>query len=300
MENKHTNIPTKVEEKFSFINLIRKLLNKTSKSKDIKGRIKYISYPPKKGFSNKQKREIEELEINDVSIVGENRDISLNDLSCLKKLSLGKGVIAVTEGSIPNFIEILELSETVKQIPPNAIVDSLIKRVQGRDFCIATNSDKTISDIYMDTDERLHFIETKLLSISALDSAENEVEQSQENIAENGVKEILEASSKFENKQTLYVYDEGKLGTRRYRIHAVLDEFPIPENRSKSFSDDKLIGILINGAEEVDLEELSRYQNLQEIYINKSIRVTGGLEDIYTSNKNEKYLKIVREREFII
>ena len=218
----------------------------------------------------------------------------------MKKLSLGKGVIAVTEGSIPNFIEILELSETVKQIPPNAIVDSLIKRVQGRDFCIATNSDKTISDIYMDTDERLHFIETKLLSISALDSAENEVEQSQENIAENGVKEILEASSKFENKQTLYVYDEGKLGTRRYRIHAVLDEFPIPENRSKSFSDDKLIGILINGAEEVDLEELSRYQNLQEIYINKSIRVTGGLEDIYTSNKNEKYLKIVREREFII
>ena len=43
MENKHTNIPTKVEEKFSFINLIRKLLNKTSKAKDIKGIIKYIS-----------------------------------------------------------------------------------------------------------------------------------------------------------------------------------------------------------------------------------------------------------------
>lgn len=302
MENRHTNIPTKVEEKFSFMNLIRKLLNRTNKIKDVKGKVKYISYPPKRGFSNKQKREIKELEINDVLIVGENREVSLKELSNLKKLSLGNGVIAVTEGSIPNTgLEILELSETVKQIPPNAIIDSSIKIVQGKDFAIATNSDNVTSDIYMDTDERLHFIETKEFSISAINNTENGEESKQETIAEKAVKELLEATSSFENKQTLYVFDEGKLGTRRYQIHAVLDKFPMPENRSKSFADDKLIGILINGVEEIDLEELSKYQNLQEIYINKNIKVNdAGIEDIYTSDNNAKYIKIIRERELTI
>lgn len=302
MENRHTNIPTKVEEKFSFMNLIRKLLNRTNKIKDVKGKVKYISYPPKRGFSNKQKREIKELEINDVLIVGENREVSLKELSNLKKLSLGNGVIAVTEGSIPNTgLEILELSETVKQIPPNAIIDSSIKIVQGKDFAIATNSDNVTSDIYMDTDERLHFIETKEVSISAISNTENGEESKQETIAEKAVKELLEATSSFENKQTLYVFDEGKLGTRRHQIHAVLDKFPMPENRSKSFADEKLIGILINGVEEIDLEELSKYQNLQEIYINKNIKVNdAGIEDIYTSDNNAKYIKIIRERELTI
>lgn len=293
MENKHTNIPTKVEEKFSFINLIRKLLNKTSKAKDIKGRIKYISYPPKKGFSSKQKREIEELEINDVSIVGENRDVSLNELSNLKKLYLGRDVIAVTEGSIPNSgIEVLELSDTVKQIPPNAITQSSIKKVQGKNFCIASSSRNTISDIYIDTDERLHYVETGHISLGMSDyieqhggNVEEEVAAALKTISEG----ILNESSASPNEDTLYIYDEGKSGSRVFTIHTLLDKFPIPDGRNKTFPDDKLIGILINGKEEIDLEQLAVYPNLQNIYIGQNVKrvlSTGDLRD--TKNINQK------------
>lgn len=288
MENKDTNIPTKVEEKSSFMDLIRKLLNRTSKSTDIKGRVKYISYPPKKGFSNKQKREIEELEINDIPIIGENRDTSLNELTNLKKLSLGRGVVALTEECIPSYgIQVLELSDTVKQIPPNAITESSIKRVQGKDFCIASNSTNTTSDIYIDTNERLHFVESGHISLGNEDyinqhggSVEEEVLATSNTIAQG----ILQESSNFENKHTLYIYDRGIPGARRYTVHTVLDKFPMPENRSMSFSDERLIGVLVAGTEEVDLEQLSKYPNLQNIYIDKNVKRVLGSESLKDTN----------------
>lgn len=294
MEIKDSTIPTKVEERYSFLYLIRKILKKTSKTIDKKGKVKYISYPLKKGFTDKQKRELEELEINDVPIVGETRDMSLESLVNLKKLILGRGVVAISEKTIPNFnLETLELSDTVKQIPPNVIMASTIKKVKGKDFCIASRMGETRTDIYIDTDERLHYIENGHLSSNQLDYIESHgenIDSSISTISNTIITNLLEESSNFENKDTLYIFNENKLGTRNYSVHAVIDEYPMPQNRTKTFSDDKLVGILVNGKEEIDLEILSRYPNLQKIYIGKDVKRLVGTEtlketDIINKNK---------------
>lgn len=285
MENNHTSIPTKVEEKYSFMDFVRKLLNKTSKVKDAKGRIKYISYPPKKGFSSKQKNEIVELEINDVPIIGENRDISIRELLNLRRLSLGRGVIAITEGAISQGkIRTLELSDTVKQIPPGAITKSSIKTVQGKDFCITSNSTETVSDIYIDTDERLHYIEAGHISLGLSDYIHEHSDNMEDFIYENTERITNGILSNSRNKNTLYIYDEGKPSSGILALHAVLDEFPMPGSRTKTFSDDRLIGILINGKEEVDLKQLSAYPNLQSIYIGENVKRVLATKDLTDTN----------------
>ena len=292
MAKKDSNIPTKLEVQSSFLDLIRKILNRTTKSIDKKGRIRYISYPSKKGFTEKQKADIEELEINDVSIVGETRDMSLEGLKNLKRLALGRDVIAVTEGTIPKYsLNTLELSNTVKQIPPNVITDSSIKKVKGNDFCIATNSENTRTDIYIDTDERLHFIETGNFSLDQ-SGYEEDINSSVSIESYVMAKNILEASSNFENENTVYIFDEGKFGTRRYVVHAVVDEFPMPENREKKFADDKLVGVLINGKEEVNLEYLRKYPNLLNIYIGKDAKKILGIEFF----KDTNIIKMVKQK----
>ena len=90
------DFPTKLEEKLSIFDQIRKFMKRTSIAVDKKGRISYISYPPRMGFSKKQAENIETLEVNDVLILGDDRDRSLNELKNLKTLVLGNGVVAVT------------------------------------------------------------------------------------------------------------------------------------------------------------------------------------------------------------
>ena len=49
------NFPTKLEEKLSFFDRLRKLMKRTSVTVDSNGKVSYISYPPRNGFSDKQK-----------------------------------------------------------------------------------------------------------------------------------------------------------------------------------------------------------------------------------------------------
>ena len=93
------NFPTKLEEKLSFFDRLRKLMRRTSVTVDANGKVSYISYPPRNGFSDKQKKSIETIEVNDVLILGDDRDRSLLELENLKTLVLGRGVIAVAEGN---------------------------------------------------------------------------------------------------------------------------------------------------------------------------------------------------------
>lgn len=278
------DFPTKLEEKLSFFDKLRKLMKRTSVAVDSSGKVNYISYPPRNGFSNKQKKNIETLEVNDVLILGDDRDRSLLELENLKTLVLGRGVIAVAEGAVPTIgLEELVISDQAKQIPVGSISRTSIKRVRGNGFDISTTSKNTKTDIFFDQDERIHFLESASFSLGQLDYMDGRGVDSvleAEAAACSLSKQILKSSSQRENKNTIYIYSETLGRDRVYSVHAIADTFPMPTNRIEKIDDDKLIGIYITGKEEVDLDSLTQYQNLRQIVIGKDVRRVLGTQSL--------------------
>lgn len=278
------NFPTKLEEKLSFFDKLRKLMKRTSVAVDSKGKVSYISYPPRNGFSDKQKKNIETLEVNDVLILGDDRDRSLLELENLKTLVLGRGVIAVAEGAVPTTgLEELVVSDQAKQIPVGAISRTSIKRVRGNGFDISTTSKNTKTDIFFDQDERIHFLESASFSLGQLDHMDGRGVDSvleAEAAARSLSKQILKSSSQRENENSIYVYSETLGRDRVYSVHAIADTFPMPSNRGEKIDDDKLIGIYLTGKEEVDLEALTHYPNLRQIVVGKDVKRVSGTPDL--------------------
>lgn len=269
------NFPTKLEEKLSFFDRLRKLMKKTSVTVDANGKVSYISYPPRNGFSDKQKKSIETLEVNDVLILGDDRDRSLLELENLKTLVLGRGVIAVAEGVVPTTgLEELVLSDQARQIPVGAISGTSIKRVRGNGFDISTDK-QALTNIYFDSDERLHFMQGSRLSLGQLDwmdghgkDAAKESENNMYYLAES----LIKGSSQNTNANSIFVYSETIGSERASSIHAIVDTFPMPSGRDEKIDDDKLIGIFVTGVEEVDLSTLSQYPNLRYITVGKDVK----------------------------
>ena len=281
------NFPTKLEEKLSFFDRLRKLIKRTSVTVDSNGKVSYISYPPRNGFSDKQKKNIETIEVNDILILGDDRDRSLLELENLKTLVLGRGVIAVAEGAVPTTgLEELVVSDQAKQIPIGAISRTSIKRVRGNGFDISTNSKNTQTDIFFDQDERLHFLESAHFSLGQLDYMDGRGIDSvleAEAAARSLSKQILRSSSKNENENSIYVYSETLGRDKVYSVHAVVDTYPMPSNRVEKIDDENLIGIYITGKEEVDLASLAQYPNLRQIVIGKDVRRVIGTPDLEES-----------------
>lgn len=295
------NFPTKLEEKLSFWDRIRKMMKKTSIAMDSKGNISYISYPPKRGFSDKQKKNIETLEINDVLILGDDRDTSLHELKALKTLVLGRGVVAVADGAIPTTgVEELVLSEQVKQIPMGTISGSSIKRVRGEGFNISTTSKNTVADIYFDQDERLNFVESAHFSFGQLDDMAlhgHDPVQKSEAAACSLSKQILKNTSKENNKNSIYIYSDTLGSDRIYSVHAVVDSYPMPSNRGEKLDDEKLIGILVTGTDEVDLGALSRYPNLRQIVVGKDVKRVVKTPDLKETNIIDEDKRVQRTQK---
>ena len=278
------DFPTKLEKKLSIFDQIRKFMKRTSIAVDKKGRISYISYPPRGGFSKKQAENIETLEVKDALIVGDDRDRSLHDLKNLKTLVLGNGVVAVTEGAIPSTtVEELVLSDQARQIPIGAIADTKIKKVRCTDFTVATISGHSKTDIFFDQDERLNFIEHDHNSLGQLD----DMAQKQQNpVLKTEAKiralswDILRESSKQKNEKSIYVYSEALGRDRNYSVPAIVDTVPMPASRSEKIDDDKLIGIFVTGKEEVDLSAFTQYPNLTQIVVGKDVLRVIGAPDL--------------------
>ncbi len=278
------NFPSKLEEKLSIFDRIRKLMKRTSIAVDKKGNVSYISYPPRNGFSDKQKKNIETLEVNDVLILGDDRDESLLELENLKTLVLGRGVIAVAEGAIPTTgLEELVVSDQAKQIPVGSISRTSIKRVRGNGFNVSTTSKNTVTDIYFDQDERLNFIESASFTFKEIEDMGNDGLDSvleSEAAARSLSKQILTSSSKDANEKSIYVYSETLGRERIYSVHALVDTYPMPSNRGEKIDDDKLIGIYITGKEEADISSLTQYPNLRQIVVGKDVRRVIGAPDL--------------------
>lgn len=301
MAKEKINFPSKVDKKPSFMERIMKMLNRTSQLIDANGNVKYISYPPKKGFSKKQINTAETLVVNDVLIFGENGDKSFRQLVNLKKLVLGSGVLGIADGALTySTIRELELSEDVKMIPEGAIEKSSIKKVTSPNFNLSTSTKNTTTDIYIDQDDRLHFLENAHVSLGQEDyilSHGKNLALETAAAAKSLAKQLLKSTSKQENTNSIFVYAEG-LGTETdYSIHTITDEYPIKDTSLSEISDDKLVGILTNGVEEVSLESLSKYPNLSSIVVGKGVkRVVKGNTTEIASYKDEESKDVLEQR----
>ena len=302
------NFPTKLEEKLSFFDRLRKLMKRTSVTVDSNGKVSYISYPPRNGFSDKQKKNIETIEVNDVLILGDDRDRSLLELENLKTLVLGRGVIAVAEGAIPTTgLEELVVSDQAKQIPMGAISRTSIRRVRGNGFDISTDA-KAPTNIFFDADERIHFMQGERLSLSQLDwmdghgvSAAKESEDTMYFLAES----LIKKSSQNKNDNSIFVYSETLGSERASSIHAVADTFPMPSGRDEKIDDDKLIGIYITGVDELDLSTFAQYPNLKHITIGNDVKrviTTPDIQDkdVVDDKMPQKVQKNINGKEQII
>lgn len=301
------NFPTKLEEKLSFFDRLRKLMKRTSVTVDSNGKVSYISYPPRNGFSDKQKKSVETIEVNDVLILGDDRDRSLLELENLKTLVLGRGVIAVAEGAVPTTgLEELVISDQARQIPMGAISGTSIKRVRGNGFNISTDK-KALTNIFFDSDERIHFMQGERLSLGQLDWMDEhgkDAAQESENNMHSLAEALIKNSSKNNNENSIFVYSETLGSERASSIHAVADAFPMPSGRGEKIDDDKLIGIFVTGVEEVDLASLSKYPNLKHITIGKDVRrvtTTSDLEEkVIDDNTTQRLQKSITGKEQVI
>lgn len=288
------NFPTKLEEKLSFFDRLRKLMKKTSVTVDSNGKVSYISYPPRNGFSDKQKENIETIEVNDILILGDNRDRSLLELKKLKTLVLGRGIVGVTDGAIPNTgLEELVLSDQARQIPEGIIYNSSIKRVRGNEFDISTDA-KALTSIYFDIDGRLHFKQSETLSLAQCDELEKRGKspaKESENYMYSLAERLIKNSSQNSNANSIFVYSEDIGRERKSSIHAVVDKYPIPSGRSEKIDDDKLIGIYITGVEEVDLANLLHYPNLKYITVGKDVRRVTTTQDFSEKGIDSKSIQ---------
>ena len=208
-------------------------------------------------------------------ILGDDRDSSLLELENLKTLVLGRGVIAVAEGAVPTKgLEEIVFSDQARQIPMGAISGTSIKRVRGNGFDISTDK-QALTNVFFDSDERIHFMQGERLSFSQLDlleengkDASQESEKNMHFLAES----LIKSSSKNNNANSIYVYSETIGSERASSIDAVMDAFPMPSSRNEKLDDNKLVGLYITGVDEVDLGELSQYPNLKFITLGKNVR----------------------------
>lgn len=282
MDNKELVVSPK--EKISLREKIRKFFNKTSRYADKKGHIHYIVYPPKKGFLEKKQDEIVELEINDVSNIGPEEKNALGQLSQLKKLILGKGVESISvEGTFPT-IKTLVLSDDIKEIPKGAMDTIHSKRIIGSNFGVSIG--KPVDSIFIDEVGRVNVCGSDNISKVNINP-------------EHGVAyKVLEGSSKLSNSKSIYVYGHNENANGDYSVQVIIDDFPMSKENAEKIPNNRLIGILINGCQEVNLDELAQYPNLRQVFIGKSIeRVKGTWNEkkrnwgmFHDSDKRAKYL----------
>lgn len=299
MAKEKIQFPSKVDKKPTFMEKIMGMLNRNSKIVDSNGKVTYIAYPLKKDFSKKQKENAETLIINDVTIFGEVVDHRHQTLKNAKKLVLGEGVLGVATGALSNTqFEEVELSEDVTMIPEGAIQNSSVRRIYGPNFDISTDASNIKTDFYIDEDSKPHFIEkgrySKGQESHKLSRGEKMTEETRY-AALALAKRMLFSTSKKDNEKSLFVYAPSFGSDIDYTVHGIMDDFSILEDSFKRIPDEKLIGILVNGVEEVNLESLKKYPNLMRIVVGKDVKrvvKSKDTEDSVVLDQDKKTVKL--------
>ena len=111
-------------------------------------------------------------------------------------------------------------------------------------------------------------------------------------------KRMLLSTSKGDNEKSLFVYAPSLGSDVDFHVHGIMDDFPMPEESLKRIPDDKLIGLLVNGVEEVDLEAFKKYPNLMRIIIGKDVKrvvKSKDTEDSIIYDQDKKTIKLKEE-----
>lgn len=291
MADSKKGIPNSIENDANFMDVVRKVFRRTCKYTDKDGNVSYMGYPSKPEFFSEEMDDFLELEINDIPVIQEKIQ-----LKHLRKLILGRGVKKVEPCAIPeNGLDALFLSQDVQEIPRGAITNSSIKTVEGKEFYVSTDRLNASTDIYFDTDGRLNFIDNGHFSraqIAEIDNSQKSRIEISESQAYSSAEKILNASSRSNNSKTIYVYASHLGNESNYSVHAIVDVYPLNRNRKEKFADNRLIGIFINGTEEVDLSRLTQYPNLKQIIIGKDVKRVIGVQESDKIKGNESQNKI--------
>ena len=291
MADNKKGISSSIENDANFMDVVRKVFRRTCKYTDKDGNVSYMGYPSKPEFLSEDVDDFLELEINDIPVIQEKIQ-----LQHLRKLILGRGVKKVEPCAIPEKgLDTLILSQDVQEIPRGAITNSSIRTVKGKGFCLATDRIDASTDIYFDTDGRINFIDNGHFSraqIIEIDRAQISRVEMAERQAYSSAEKILDASSRSNNSRTIYVYASHLGNESNYSVHAIVDTYPLSRTRKERLADDRLIGIFINGTEEVDLNHLTQYSNLKQIIIGKDVKRVIGVQESDKNKRNEKQDKI--------
>lgn len=252
---------------------------------DSKGRIGYLSYPPKKGFTPRQCEEIESLEISGVETIDDKTDPKddLRHLKHLKKLTLGEGVKTISRNSIPTSLSEVTISEGIS-IPESFVAMGSITKVSMPGVTFDSQYANYNNTFFTDEFGRLHFTRSNHLStgeVGVIDRSGKNLKESTATLRTASAESLLHHSSKHPNNKTLYIYAKSLDSNRNYSIHAVADVFPMPEEHKTELSDENLIGIMVNGVPELDITSLDLYPNLQTVYVGKSVDKVTGVRNPY-------------------
>lgn len=268
--------------------LARKLFKRNCTFTDYSGKIGYLAYPPRNGYSDKQKQEIRGLEITGVETI-DDKSTPLDDLRHLKyltRLVLGEGVKGISRNAIPTTVDEIVLSDSVKNIPEGFVSNGCYKSISGPGFFINAEFSQFNNSFFIDEFGRVNFTRSNRLSSGQRDNMEKhgrDVAKECEDAKTYSTTSLIHHSSKGFNTKTLYIYEKSKSGSDA-SIHAVIDDYPMDEShKSERLSDDKLIGIFVNGVEELDLEDLAKYPDLKTIVIGKSVARVRNVRDDLSS-----------------
>ena len=274
--------------------LMRTLLRQNCKYIDSEGNVNYFKYPSKKGFTTKQHEEIRTLEITNVEII-DNQDTPLDDLRNLRyleKLVLGDGVKGINKYAIPTTVTELVLSDSVTLIPEGFVAQGSIKKFSGNGYNVNVPFAHYNSTFHVDEFGRLNISTYNHISSAQYDAIEKRgtpVTEAVQDMRNAKVTSLFSHTAKLQNTKSIYVYAHDIDSARDYSIITVVDDYPMDSTHKTKHPDSDLIGIFINGVEEIDLDELPICPNLQTVYIGKEVKKVKGISGDVSNPKLDTF-----------
>ena len=272
--NRKNALPT--EYKKSFAEKLRTFFGKTSLYTYVLSKPKYMAFPPKRGFSKKEYDYLSSIFIH--TPITENVGISSNQFKVLSSIRISDDVSSISDHTFESLnLEdlIIDSSETYFSKKSFDQTDVKKLRYESNKFSLGENS-SLLSDIFKDEDHRLNFsIHGRFNSVQELTDI-SLLNSIQDNLAYS-----LIDNSSIDESNSMFIYDNSSKGDLSYSIKIILDHYPLSDLRMDHEPDENLIALYVSGVDEIDLENLSKYTNVRNIFIAPNVkRVYGLLSDV--------------------
>jgi len=272
--NKKNALPT--EYKKSFAEKLRTFFGRTSLYTYVLSKPKYMAFPPKRGFSKKEYDYLSSLYIH--TPITENVGISSNQFKVLSSIRISDSVSSISDHTFESLtLEDLIIDSEETYFSKKSFDQTDVKRLryENNKFSLGDNP-YLLSGILKDEDHRLNFtIHGRFSSVQELTDI-----TILERIQDNLVFSLIE-NSIIDESNSMFIYSEKSGRELSYSINILLDHYPLSDLRMYNEPDENLIALYVSGVDEIDLENLSKYPNLRNVYVASNVkRVYGKLDDV--------------------